>query len=148
MQPLVLDDVVAAPADVATAEPKNDTVGIAGLELIRMDEFVRRFLMANKLPSYAVCKPLTPTPSASSFVNKPHTDCPVLGSVILSNPALAELMATGLPRTEHPAVRPQPLLGLEGSQSSPGGRAGTVFAFLVWYPTCWLEDSPFLTRKG
>src|SRR5512147_2155844 len=42
MQPIVSDDVAAALADVATAEPKNGTVEIAGPELIRMDEFVRR----------------------------------------------------------------------------------------------------------
>jgi uncharacterized protein YbjT (DUF2867 family) len=48
MQPIVSDDVAAALADVATAEPKNGTVEIAGPELIRMDEFVRRFLVASK----------------------------------------------------------------------------------------------------
>ena len=38
-------------ADVATTEPKNGTVVIAGPELIRMDQFVRRFLMASQAPS-------------------------------------------------------------------------------------------------
>ena len=55
--------------------------------------------MASQVPSYAVCKSLMPTPSASSFLNKSRTDCRVLDCARLSNPALAELMATGLPRT-------------------------------------------------
>jgi uncharacterized protein YbjT (DUF2867 family) len=50
MQPIVSDDVAAAMADVATAEPLNDTVEVAGPEPIRMDEFVRRFLNANGDP--------------------------------------------------------------------------------------------------
>jgi uncharacterized protein YbjT (DUF2867 family) len=50
MQPIAADDVAAALADVATAEPKNCMVEIAGPELIRMDEFVRRFLVATKDP--------------------------------------------------------------------------------------------------
>src|SRR5262249_8621392 len=60
-----------------------------------------------------------------------------LGCAMLSTSALAEPMATGLPRTERSAVWPQTLLGLEGSPCSPGGRAGTVFASLDWNPTCW-----------
>lgn len=48
MQPIASDDVAAALADVATSEPNNGTVEIAGPELIRMDEFVRRFLAASK----------------------------------------------------------------------------------------------------
>jgi uncharacterized protein YbjT (DUF2867 family) len=47
MQPIASDDVAAALADVAIAEPLNDTVELAGPEPIRMDEFVRRFLSAN-----------------------------------------------------------------------------------------------------
>jgi uncharacterized protein YbjT (DUF2867 family) len=47
MQPIVSDDVAAALADVAIAEPLNDTVELAGPEPIRMDELVRRFLNAN-----------------------------------------------------------------------------------------------------
>ena len=48
MQPIAADDVAAALAEVATAEAENGTVEIAGPELIRMDEFVRRFLAASK----------------------------------------------------------------------------------------------------
>jgi hypothetical protein len=66
-------------ANVATAEPKNGTLEIAGPELIRMDEFVRRFLMASQFPSYAIRKPLMPTPSASSFLNEPRTRLPGSG---------------------------------------------------------------------
>jgi uncharacterized protein YbjT (DUF2867 family) len=47
MQPIVSDDVAGALADVANAEPLNDTVELAGPEPIRMDELVRRFLNAN-----------------------------------------------------------------------------------------------------
>jgi uncharacterized protein YbjT (DUF2867 family) len=47
MQPIVSDDVAAALADVAIAEPLNDTVELAGPEQIRMDELVRRFLSAS-----------------------------------------------------------------------------------------------------
>jgi uncharacterized protein YbjT (DUF2867 family) len=48
MQPIASDDVAAALAVVAIAEPLNGTVEIAGPEPIRMDELVRRFLMARR----------------------------------------------------------------------------------------------------
>ncbi len=48
MRPIASDDVAAVLAGVATARPKNGTVEIAGPELIRMDELVRRFLVASK----------------------------------------------------------------------------------------------------
>jgi uncharacterized protein YbjT (DUF2867 family) len=48
MQPIVSDDVAAALADVAIAEPLNGTVELAGPEPIRMDELVRRFLIAGR----------------------------------------------------------------------------------------------------
>jgi uncharacterized protein YbjT (DUF2867 family) len=50
MQPIVSDDVAAALADAAIAEPLNDTVEVAGPEPIRMDELVRRFLSAKGDP--------------------------------------------------------------------------------------------------
>jgi uncharacterized protein YbjT (DUF2867 family) len=46
MQPIVSDDVAAAVADVAVAEPLNNTIDLAGPEPIRMDELVRQFLTA------------------------------------------------------------------------------------------------------
>lgn len=46
MQPIVSDDVAAALADVAVAEPVDGIVEIAGPEKIPMDELVRRFLVA------------------------------------------------------------------------------------------------------
>jgi len=46
MQPIVSDDVAAAMADVALAEPLNGTVDLAGPEPIRQDELVRQFLTA------------------------------------------------------------------------------------------------------
>jgi uncharacterized protein YbjT (DUF2867 family) len=48
MQPIVSDDVAAALADVALAEPLNGMIEVAGPEPIRMDELVRRFLVANR----------------------------------------------------------------------------------------------------
>ncbi len=47
MQPIAAVDVAAALAEVATAEAKNGIIEIAGPELIRMDELVRRFLAAS-----------------------------------------------------------------------------------------------------
>jgi uncharacterized protein YbjT (DUF2867 family) len=46
IQPIVSDDVAAALADVAIAEPLNDTVELAGPETVRMDELIRRYLSA------------------------------------------------------------------------------------------------------
>ena len=57
MQPMVSDDVAAALADVALAEPLNGTVEIAGPELIRMDELVRRFLIARHDPRHVTTDP-------------------------------------------------------------------------------------------
>ena len=54
MQPMLSDDVAAAVADAAMAEPSNDTVEVAGPEPIRMDELVRRFLRANGDPRQVV----------------------------------------------------------------------------------------------
>ena len=48
MQPIASDDVAAALADVAVAEPLNGTVELAGPEPIRMDELVRQFLSATR----------------------------------------------------------------------------------------------------
>ena len=48
MQPIVSDDVAAALAEIAVAEPLNGTVELAGPEPIPMDELVRRFLSANR----------------------------------------------------------------------------------------------------
>ena len=46
MQPIVSDDVAAALAEVATSEPINGMIEIAGPEQIRQDELVRQFLSA------------------------------------------------------------------------------------------------------
>jgi uncharacterized protein YbjT (DUF2867 family) len=48
MQPIVSDDVAAALADLAVGEPRNGTVELAGPEPIRMDDLVRRFLLAKR----------------------------------------------------------------------------------------------------
>ncbi|MGB8341822.1 MAG: SDR family oxidoreductase [Chthoniobacterales bacterium] len=54
MQPIAAEDVAAALADVAFAEPLNDTVEIAGPDPIRMDELVRRFLSTTDDPRKVV----------------------------------------------------------------------------------------------
>jgi len=46
MQPIASDDVAAAVADVALAEPLNGTFDVAGPEPIRQDDLVRQFLKA------------------------------------------------------------------------------------------------------
>jgi uncharacterized protein YbjT (DUF2867 family) len=46
MQPMASDDVAAAVADAALAEPLNGTVDVAGPEPIRQDDLVRQFLAA------------------------------------------------------------------------------------------------------
>lgn len=46
MQPIVSDDVAAAVADIALAEPCNGIVEVGGPEKIRMDELARRFFAA------------------------------------------------------------------------------------------------------
>ena len=48
MQPIVSDDVAAALAEIAVERPLNGTIELAGPEPIRMDELVRRFLIANR----------------------------------------------------------------------------------------------------
>jgi len=48
VQPILSDDVAAALVDVAVGKPLNGTVELAGPERIRLDEFVRRFLSANR----------------------------------------------------------------------------------------------------
>jgi uncharacterized protein YbjT (DUF2867 family) len=48
MQPVASDDVASLLADVAVEKPLNGTIELAGPEPIRMDEFVRRFLKANR----------------------------------------------------------------------------------------------------
>jgi uncharacterized protein YbjT (DUF2867 family) len=46
MQPIASEDVAAALADVAVAEPLNGMIELAGPEPIRQDELVRQFLSA------------------------------------------------------------------------------------------------------
>jgi uncharacterized protein YbjT (DUF2867 family) len=48
MQPIVSDDVAAVMAEVAVAKPLNATIELAGPELIRLDELVRKYLTANR----------------------------------------------------------------------------------------------------
>jgi uncharacterized protein YbjT (DUF2867 family) len=57
MQPIVSDDVAAALADFAIAEPMSGTVDLAGPEPIRMDELVRRFLIANRDTRHVITDP-------------------------------------------------------------------------------------------
>jgi uncharacterized protein YbjT (DUF2867 family) len=48
MQPVASDDVASLLADIAVEKPLNGTIELAGPEPIRMDDFVRRFLKANR----------------------------------------------------------------------------------------------------
>ena len=48
MQPIASDDVAAAMAEVAVAEPLGGIIELAGPEPIRMDELVRKYLSATK----------------------------------------------------------------------------------------------------
>ncbi len=57
MQPILSDDVAAALADVALAQPLNATIDLAGPEPIRMDELVRRYLRATRDPREVVTDP-------------------------------------------------------------------------------------------
>ncbi len=54
MQPIVSEDVAAALAEIAVDEPLNGTIEVAGLERIRMDELVRRFLTASRDPRQVI----------------------------------------------------------------------------------------------
>ena len=54
MRPIVSDDVATAVADVAMKEPMNGMIEVAGPELIRQDELVRRFLSAKQDPRQVV----------------------------------------------------------------------------------------------
>jgi uncharacterized protein YbjT (DUF2867 family) len=62
MQPIVSDDVAAALADVALAEPLNGTLELAGPEPIRMDELARQFLSARH-----DARPVVTDPQAGYF---------------------------------------------------------------------------------
>jgi uncharacterized protein YbjT (DUF2867 family) len=57
MQPILSDDVAAALADVAVAEPLNSTVDLAGPDPIRMDDLVRRLLKASRDTRQVVTDP-------------------------------------------------------------------------------------------
>jgi uncharacterized protein YbjT (DUF2867 family) len=54
MQPMVSDDVAALLAKFVVAAPRNGMVEIAGPELIRQDELMRRFLQATDDPRTVV----------------------------------------------------------------------------------------------
>jgi len=54
MQPIAADDVAAALAQIAVADPLNSIVELAGPEAIPLDEVVRQFLKANRDPRSVV----------------------------------------------------------------------------------------------
>jgi len=58
MQPIAADDVAAAVADVALAEPLNGAFDLAGPEPIRQDDLVRRFLSATGDPRKVISDPV------------------------------------------------------------------------------------------
>src|SRR5262245_34945580 len=57
MQPIQADDVAAAVADAALAEPLNGTFELAGPEPIRQDDLVRQFLAATGDPRTVITDP-------------------------------------------------------------------------------------------
>ena len=57
MQPIAADDVAAAVADAALAEPLNGTFEVAGPQRIRQDDLVRRFLNATGDPRTVITDP-------------------------------------------------------------------------------------------
>jgi uncharacterized protein YbjT (DUF2867 family) len=54
MQPIVSDDVADALAEITLEAPVNSTVELAGPERLRLDELVRRFLIAAQDPREVV----------------------------------------------------------------------------------------------
>src|SRR5262245_52338577 len=56
-QPMAAEDVATAVGRVATGEPLNGTVEVAGPEQLRFDEFIRRALSAGNDPREAVADP-------------------------------------------------------------------------------------------
>ena len=57
IQPMSADDVAAAVAEVAVNKPANGMLEIGGPEKLRLDEFVRKGLAANKDPREVVADP-------------------------------------------------------------------------------------------
>ena len=57
MQPIASDDVAAALAVVALADPLNDTIDLAGPDPIRMDDLVHQFLASTNDPRKVVTDP-------------------------------------------------------------------------------------------
>jgi uncharacterized protein YbjT (DUF2867 family) len=56
-QPVAVDEVAAALADLATAGPRNDMIEHAGPELFRLDDIVRRVMQAARDPRPVVTDP-------------------------------------------------------------------------------------------
>jgi uncharacterized protein YbjT (DUF2867 family) len=59
VQPIAADDVAQALADIALAAPLNDTVEIAGPEVIRLDRFAEEYLSAKEDRRQVVADPAT-----------------------------------------------------------------------------------------
>jgi uncharacterized protein YbjT (DUF2867 family) len=57
IQPMSADDVATAVAEVAVGKPANGVLEIGGPEKFRLDEFVRKGLVANKYPREVVADP-------------------------------------------------------------------------------------------
>ncbi|GAA2338382.1 SDR family oxidoreductase [Dactylosporangium salmoneum] len=56
-QPIAADDVAAALADLAVSPPRNGILDLAGPDVIRLDDFVRRYLEATSDPRRVVGDP-------------------------------------------------------------------------------------------
>jgi uncharacterized protein YbjT (DUF2867 family) len=57
IQPMAAEDVANAVASVAVGEPVNGTIEIAGPEQFRLDEFIRRGLVARRDPREVIADP-------------------------------------------------------------------------------------------
>lgn len=68
MQPILAEDVSAALARIAVAEPANSIIEIAGPEPIRMDELIRQYLIAHADPRQVITDP------HASYYGTPVTD--------------------------------------------------------------------------
>ncbi|HVT27397.1 MAG TPA: SDR family oxidoreductase [Lacipirellulaceae bacterium] len=72
MQPIAADDVAAILADIATSQPLNTTIDIAGPDPIRMDDLVRQYLAATSRSS-----PLAPRRSVITDPTATYYGIPV-----------------------------------------------------------------------
>jgi uncharacterized protein YbjT (DUF2867 family) len=81
MQPIAADDVATILAEIAVGKPTGATIDIAGPELIRMDDLVRQYLIANRDP-----RQVTTDPSAGYFGTPVTDECLTPGPNVRRGP--------------------------------------------------------------